>query len=160
MLGSLWTQKENTRKESSHFVPKSFWKSFENQKNFFEGIKIKFDIREPSDWKKVTLQDIRKSGGKTLLNYHSYAKWNNEYLVAVSNVPKSYWNSAENQRKFLDEIKNKFHIKEPRDWGKVTVRDIQSAGGISILERYYQRSLFKCLQTVYRGFFIYGTSHS
>lgn len=56
----------------------------------------------------------------------------------------------ENRRRFLDEVAMKLNIKNPRDWGKVTTRRFFELGGISLL-KYYNRSLFACLQSVYKG---------
>lgn len=59
----------------------------------------------------------------------------------------------ENCTKFLETMKNKFHIQEPRDWGKITVQQIQKNGGRTLL-LLYGNSLFACLQSIYNGFFL------
>lgn len=67
-----------------------------------------------------------------------------------SSLPSNYWNSLENRRKFLDEMKLKFNIKEPKDWGNISVKEFQNAGGNSML-KLYGNSLFECLQSIYTG---------
>lgn len=56
----------------------------------------------------------------------------------------------ENRRRFLDDFKMKFQVKNPMDWGHITVRQISAAGGAGLLN-YYSGSLFKSLQSVYAG---------
>lgn len=63
----------------------------------------------------------------------------------------SYWNSMDNQKKFMNELAMKLEIKKPSDWGKVTKKEIYELGGGSMLSYYYENSLFHCLQVVYRG---------
>lgn len=60
------------------------------------------------------------------------------------------WNTIESHRNFLEKLKVKFQIREPSDWGKVTIQDINAHGGASLL-KYYQSSLFKCLQSIFTG---------
>lgn len=64
--------------------------------------------------------------------------------------PIGYWTVKENQKKFLDEIKMRFQIKSPSDWGKLKIKDIRNAGGNSIL-KHYKGSLYRCVQFVYPG---------
>lgn len=51
-------------------------------------------------------------------------------------------------------MKIKFNIRDPSDWGKVTLRDIRNSGGSSILS-VYEDSLFTCLQANYPGLDIF-----
>lgn len=71
----------------------------------------------------------------------------------IPNYPNAYWKSIPNRRKFLDEMKMKFKIKKPNDWGKLRIHDIRRAGGGTLLNGYYEGSLFNCLQTIYPGFY-------
>lgn len=56
----------------------------------------------------------------------------------------------ENCTKFLDEVASKLNIKKQSDWGKVTNKQIYDFGGAGLLQ-YYNKSLFGCLQSVYKG---------
>lgn len=44
-----------------------FWKSVENQRAFLEVLKKKFGIKEPQDWGKIVIEDVKKEGGERLL---------------------------------------------------------------------------------------------
>lgn len=67
--------------------------------------------------------------------------------------PYSYWKSTENRRKYLDELKAKFNIQQPKDWGNVTVREVLEEKGGTLLSGYYGGSLVACLKSVYSGLF-------
>lgn len=58
----------------------------------------------------------------------------------------------ENRKESMDKIANMLHVKNPIDWGKVTIRKIYELGGGTLLRNYYGNSLFRCLQSVYTGF--------
>jgi hypothetical protein len=59
----------------------------------------------------------------------------------------------ENHKNFLDEIAKKLNIKTPSDWGKVTYDYFCGSGGSTLLNTYYNGSLFTCLQSVYKGIY-------
>lgn len=57
----------------------------------------------------------------------------------------------ENRKEFMDEIATKLNIKNPSDWGKITVRHVYELGGVTLLSRYYNGSLYSCLKSIYQG---------
>lgn len=61
----------------------------------------------------------------------------------------------ENQRIFLDKAANELKIKEPSDWGKISVKSMYEKGGGTLLSKYYNNSLLSCLRSVYNGFTIH-----
>lgn len=79
-------------------------------------------------------------------NLHKGTEWKRTWFM----FPAMYWNSMENCRKYLDDVKSMLAIKEPMEWGKVTVRQIHALGGGTLLTL-YKGSLFRCLQSVYKG---------
>lgn len=48
-------------------------------------------------------------------------------------------------------MKQRFQIKKPSDWGKVTIQQVEEAGGATLIKNYYESSLFKALTSVYPG---------
>lgn len=56
----------------------------------------------------------------------------------------------ENRKHFLDALATKLNLHNPKDWGKVSTRTFWKLGGRGLL-RYYQDSLFNCLQSIYKG---------
>lgn len=78
-------------------------------------------------------------------------EWKKEWFFHIPRVPKFHWESIDNRRKFMDEIATVLHIHHPSDWGKISHAQICELGVDSILNRYYDASLFKCLQSLYKG---------
>lgn len=66
-----------------------------------------------------------------------------------STSPKFYLNSIENRKSFLDDIATTLNIKNPSDWGKVTLRSVYELGGRPLLEK-YSKSRLSCLQAIYK----------
>jgi hypothetical protein len=147
----------------------------ENRKNFLDEIAMKLNIKIPSDWGNITVQQLYELGGSSLLTHYyngslfkclqsvykgifiifililiKDTNWKREWFTKL---PKSYWKSMENRRNFLDEIAKKLNIKTPSDWGKVTNQQLFEHGRSSLLGHYYNGSLFKCLQSVYKGIY-------
>lgn len=75
-------------------------------------------------------------------------EWKKEWFVKV---PRSHWISPTNCRNAFDKLKLHFNIKEPEDWGKITIKEISKKVPMTILRK-YKASLFLCLQAVYPGF--------
>lgn len=74
--------------------------------------------------------------------------WKREWFPSL---PKIYWNSMDNRRKFLDKLANTLQIKSNKEWGNVTLQQVHELGGGALLNTYYRGSLFNCLQSVYKG---------
>ena len=51
-------------------------------------------------------------------------------------APRHYWESLENQRKFMDWAGKELGIKEMSDWYKVSQKDFRSLGGGGLLGTY------------------------
>ena len=68
----------------------------------------------------------------------------------ISSVPYGYWKIKENQRNFFDSLQKRFDIQSPKEWGRVTVQQVITAGGVTLLD-YNQLSLFKALCSIYPG---------
>lgn len=49
-------------------------------------------------------------------------------------------------------IAKEFNIQQPKEWGKVTVRDVYERGGRHLLQK-YDGSLAKALQNIFTGKF-------
>lgn len=68
----------------------------------------------------------------------------------MSSTTKSFWRIKQNQKEFLDKLAKQLHIKEPKQWGTVTKRQVIDLGGKTLLCN-YEDSLWKILQSVYPG---------
>lgn len=159
--------------------PYSHWKSTSNQRKFIEEIALKLNIIKPSDWGSISVRRVFELGGTSLLdNYQGSLfrclktiykgkfavlsktealeiNWKRDWFTNISKASKSHWKSTENQRKLLDDLQVKLKIKKPSDWGKVTLIQVHELGG-SYLLRQYNNSLFRCLQSIYKGIAYYN----
>jgi hypothetical protein len=119
-----------------------YWSKLENQKKFINWAAEQLNIKEPSDWYKITqkvrnfqenylhYKDIDDIGGKSLLS--NYYRGSPALLVTsifpeyqllpwkFDICPKNFWNKMENQREFMNWAAQQLNIKEPSDWYKVS----------------------------------------
>lgn len=66
-----WLMKVETKRSIPRF-PKSYFHSTKNQKNFMDMVASKLQIKTPSDWGKVTVQQVHEHGGGSLVsNYYN-----------------------------------------------------------------------------------------
>ena len=64
-------------------------------------------------------------------------------------IQKNYWLNIENQRKYFSWLSNKFNIKSNEDWYNIKLSDIENNGGSSLLNNYYDNSLYLALKSIY-----------
>src|SRR5687767_3202547 len=54
---------------SSHVrIPRAYWNNFGNQKAFLQQVGSSLGVKDLDDWKNVTLQQVLKAGGGSLLH--------------------------------------------------------------------------------------------
>lgn len=126
-------------------------------------VKLGFDRGDLSRWYSVTNKIIlRQHGGSSLMR-----RYNSSLLAALTNiypdfpwdpfrfgqVPRNYWSSIENQKKFVKELEGKFNIKEGDldAWYKVTTKALVDNGASSLL-KHHHGSTFALLKAIYPSF--------
>lgn len=62
--------------------------------------------------------------------------------------PSGFWSSKENQRNFLDSVKNELNVKNLADWSKLSHSNISALGGRTLLTKYGE-SIHLMLKEVY-----------
>jgi hypothetical protein len=120
-------------------VPKSYWENFANRQEFMSWLGKKLNIAEPSNWYLVTTRDFADNGGSGLLRHHYQDSVSNAVMQTFPHhawlpwkfklTPRGYWNSIENQRKFVDWFAAEHGIKNVTDWYSVGRQDVGQAGG-------------------------------
>ena len=111
----------------------------QNQRNFFDNLSKQLGFQTLDDFYSISLQTIRKFGGKTLLDklYSSYLiialktinpqhKWLPWYFK--HRISTEYWNSKENQREFMDWLGKELGFKEMKQWYNINLDDIHKNG--------------------------------
>jgi hypothetical protein len=74
-----------------------------------------------------------------------------EWLIwKFERVPGSYWQDADNQRKFFKWLESELNIKDPSQWHRVTRDMIILKGGGGLLNQ-YKGSHIRALETLFPG---------
>lgn len=137
-------------------VPNGFWQDATNRKDFVEwlGKELKFERME--DWYSVTLEQIRRFGGRSLSE--RYGNSPAEILGAVfpdhrwqpwrfSCAPKGFWDSVDNARDFMEWMSKELNLADLGDWHDVSTEAIRKKGGWDLLNRYGGK--LRLLSTLY-----------
>lgn len=86
---------------------------------------------------------------------HFCSRWRHGVQVRlIRSVPNGFWKVKENQREFLQFVAQKFNIKQPYDWKNVSIQNVLDERGTSLLNKYYNGSLYKALKSNFPGIFI------
>jgi len=142
-------------------APQNYWSSLDNQRAFLEGIALKngVDLNDRASWYKVTTQVIMEHGGRVLLSKYNYSisallaavypdyQWD---VLQFSNAPHTYWASADNQRKFMNEmaVKLGFNPEDMESWYRVTNQTLLDNGASALLKK-HEGSLFSLFSAVF-----------
>jgi hypothetical protein len=49
---------------------RGYWNNIENQRAFFDQLKVKLGIKNPEDWAKVTKKIVHENGGWFMCHYY------------------------------------------------------------------------------------------
>ena len=135
--------------------PLGYWESKDNQRKFLDSIANQEKLFSAEDWMKVNAnQLIRQSGGSSLLKRYDNT-WNlltilypeHSWPSIPPKIPRNYWNSLDNQRKFWLHVKSSLHLQSIEDLNSVSVHDIHKLGGSGLLSKY--KSLYHALDSVF-----------
>ena len=147
---------DNPWKNEIKRLPPGFWNDIDNQRKFLDYVAKKMNITKNEDWVNINTDKIKELGGRQLLRKYStfFEVLKNVYpdknfLISEirPRVSFNYWESKENQKKFLDDLQIKLKLKNVKDLQQITVRTLQDNGGSRIL-RYYD-SFYELLCTIY-----------
>jgi hypothetical protein len=121
--------------------PPKYWDDASNQRKFMNWASNQLNIKEMSDWYKISfkvnkklsfqlkLKDLHKIGGLGMLYKYNYS-----HSLLLSSVysdynwlpwkfehcPRNFWDKASNQRQFLDWAGKQLQIKDMNDWYKIS----------------------------------------
>jgi hypothetical protein len=109
-----------------------------NKREAFQELTSRLQIQEKDDWYKVTRAAIKKVGGAALLEHYSQSLFHMLKALALehewlewkfAHTNRGYWNSMDNQRKYLDWLGKQLGVSELSDWYDVTTRDVIATSG-------------------------------
>lgn len=124
-----------------------WWSNPSSRNHCLVWIESVLGIKEPSDWYSVSQDSVlrvpharalvfNQYGGslidmlKDLRHSHQWLEWR------FIQVPVGFWDSIENQQRFLDFAARDLSVLTPQDWTKVTSKQLIACGGAGILKRY------------------------
>lgn len=119
-------------------VPKNFWNSEKNVTDYLSWLRAKLGLSSMDDWYKVTRRDfVQNRGGKLLSmskdsvsvllkkHYPGHA-WDDSKF---QNIPLVFENDEVNKKEFLRAIEDKFQIKGPEEWYRISMQQLHESGG-------------------------------
>eukprot|EP01114_Cavostelium_apophysatum_P017882 TRINITY_DN5405_c0_g1_i1.p1 TRINITY_DN5405_c0_g1~~TRINITY_DN5405_c0_g1_i1.p1 ORF type:complete len:716 (-),score=103.25 TRINITY_DN5405_c0_g1_i1:1172-3319(-) len=158
-----WDEHDFDNREAPERRAYRYWLKRSNQRAFLDQIAEEFNVQNASDWIKVPIREVLQRGGSGLLHHYNDSFFSalvatypdlhfnlKDFLEAGMNgkVPKNYWADLNNQRRFMEEIREDLNIRDYKDWRKVTQKEIVSRGGRGFLDL-YQGSLVKAVETLF-----------
>ena len=126
-----------------------FWDCDDNIQRFLYELKQKFHLNTPEDWNLLTHKQIKDFGGSKLVNKFSIFEIKclgcPEGILTFNKPKKSagYWNNEENIKNFLQELREKYNIKNVDDWNRISRKQIISSGGRSLLLKQSKNEIVK-----------------
>lgn len=130
----LYTTSINTSR-----YPNNYWDDYENQRKFVESMSSKFNIKDMSDWYKISVLVTDLFLKSDFQDWHNTdaslirSKYNNSPALLLAKVypdyewlpwkfswcPRNHWEDIDNQRKYMNWLAKELHIKEMSDWYKI-----------------------------------------
>jgi hypothetical protein len=140
-------------------LPKGFWKDPQKQVVLMDKLKKELNIQREEDWYSISSSTVEQKGGeyvlrkyfdrslpKALASLYPHYNWK---PWMFGQVPKEYWDTIANQRKYFDWLEDELGIEKKEDWYKINRKEVQRRGGSWVLKKYYGDSLVRALLTVY-----------
>jgi hypothetical protein len=125
-------------------VPDGHWNDTKNRRAFLDWVMAELGI-DMDGWYQVSPSDVVVRGGGSLLAIysnsvkkmlrelypeHDWLEW--RFVKA----PAGFWNSHDNQRRFLNWVGSQLGIQRMDEWYKVTPSQVCELGGTSLLDKY------------------------
>jgi hypothetical protein len=142
-------------------VPKGVWRDCESIKIYLEWLRLQLGFSKIKDFYRVSANDFRDNGGRTLLALHKESpstiiiKYYPEIdwkLWLFEKVPQGYWKEKENRISYLEWFEKRCGIKTYEDWYDIIKTDFESNHGIGLLNHYYQeesKSIYKAARELH-----------
>jgi len=134
------------------------WSNTQNQRRLLDKLGKKLGYMTKDDWYSIYSKDILDNGAGHLLLYFHYSpsllifffysehKWQ---LWKFHAVPRRFWDSKENERRFLDWLGEKLGYKRMDDWYQIDILNISKNGGLGLITYKYNSSPYNLLTSVY-----------
>eukprot|EP01126_Amoeba_proteus_P018019 TRINITY_DN1895_c0_g2_i4.p1 TRINITY_DN1895_c0_g2~~TRINITY_DN1895_c0_g2_i4.p1 ORF type:complete len:406 (-),score=71.79 TRINITY_DN1895_c0_g2_i4:1126-2343(-) len=138
--------------------PQGYWNSSQNRRDFLNWIGIEIGVSSLDDWYTIKQKDIYKKyrlGGMlshhrgslvvALLSLFPEKAWD---LFKFPRLPKDFWSSVENQRSYMESLRNSLGMNDLTDWYTEPRVNTQLPRLRPLLAR-HNYSLVKALSAIY-----------
>ena len=138
---------------------KDYWGDAENRRAFVEQLRATFEIKEVSDWKRVTHDQVVAEGGPGILAHYGtvFAMLRDNLGIegltiaqCRAKVPQRHWDCADNRKALLEEIGAKLNVSGAGGWAAVSPAMFRAEGGGTLLAHYGQ-SMMRMLEDLLGG---------
>ena len=142
-------------------LPQRYFNHKQNKIEWLKGFENKFNIKKEDDWYNVTSQQfMSEPNGPTLYGHFNsstikimeflYPKYDWKPWLIKSGTPNNYWNSIENQKKYLLWLGEllEIEIENQEDWYKLTGRKIIDNYGSGMFDK-YNNNLYVMIRTIF-----------
>eukprot|EP01114_Cavostelium_apophysatum_P022685 TRINITY_DN8291_c0_g1_i1.p1 TRINITY_DN8291_c0_g1~~TRINITY_DN8291_c0_g1_i1.p1 ORF type:complete len:560 (+),score=113.65 TRINITY_DN8291_c0_g1_i1:52-1731(+) len=121
------------------------WNNRDQNIYFVHELEKKLNLKTWRDWYSISKQTIELYGGSGLLQRYNNSpskmimdlfpdhKWN---VLEFHQVPSGFWRDGSHRKEFLHRLSKKLNIRKWQDWYRVTLHDIVSNGGSSLLNHF------------------------
>ena len=140
---------------------KDYFKSVDNQRRFLDDLFIKLKLKAKDDWMDVAKKKIIKEGGgkvmreyggdmkKMLERVYPNHRWS--FPPSSNKLTKQFLSSLDNQRHFLNQLFDRFHMKSKHDWLSISPSKIIRNGGKNLMKE-YDNNMEKMLSSLYPSY--------
>lgn len=155
-MGTVTAAKESDKDHSGR--AKGHWTVAENRRRFLEEFAARRGIAAAEDWRSVQPADLAAAGGAGVLKYHSSSVWRALAELfpekgfreeeCCTRMPRGYWDKAQHQRRFVEELAEELGVQAQEDWRRVSSLQLRrKKGGAALLKRH--GSVFRLLCAAY-----------
>mmetsp|Transcript_9533 Transcript_9533/g.13130 ORF Transcript_9533/g.13130 Transcript_9533/m.13130 type:complete len:363 (+) Transcript_9533:2-1090(+) len=139
-------------------APQNFWKSKDNQRQFFDWLGKQLGVKDLEDWYSLlTVDSVMLNGGTGFVNQYSSVaealmscyperQWD-IWKFEKCKVPSKYWDSEDNLFKLLADLSQKLSIQILDEWYRVDMIQLQRFGVAHVIQRH--GGLFRALSLMY-----------
>jgi hypothetical protein len=143
LIMSVYSKSNWQRWKFKHL--RKYWVNEDNRLAYMTWLGQELGFKKMEDWYNLTMQQIQSRGGSGLMEkygnsaaklvmsvypHHSWLEWK------FKQVPREFWDTKNNQRKFMDWLGKEIGLIHMDDWYKVTPDHIIEKGGSLLLMKY------------------------
>ena len=141
-----------------HNVEESFWKDINNQKKYMIWLFEELGYTKYEDYYTLSNDHFQKNGGNGLIKEYNSSPYKlistiyKEYTWLqwkFNQVETGFWDSPENQRKYMEWLFKKLKYKKIEDLYKIRCKDFRLNHGCYFMMAYYESNPYKIISSIY-----------